>query len=187
MGNSFLCCAEAAISSLDYAILSSVLSHGLGEACNDVVVEEKTYAGSVALSNGARTLASSAEQLGLDVTLLSAWETKNRQFDYIEEKFELPCKIQVLSAQQRAEIFANQQANELTSNWQDFRRRFPKAAGIMRLSKPVIDVTGERALAYVEFDCGSSCGSGRFITLEKRAENSWQVSGGSLVWIATEE
>ena len=193
-----LLCARVAaeVSPEDYAILTAVLKHGFGDECQEIVIEEKSSGGSIALNTDERPMPAMAELLGIRVELLLQWEKNNQGYEFLEEKFELPCDYHLFSAEQRSTIFsAGDSANADEPNgeslspengWQNFKKTFPESVGIIRLAKPAIDNINKEALAYVEFDCGPSCGSGRFVLLDKNVEDKWRVSGGSLVWMATE-
>ena len=189
-------CVVADISQEEYAILTTVLKHGFGDTCQEVAIEEKTSAGSIALNTGERPMPEMAELLGIPLELLVQWEKANQEFEFLEDKFELACDYHIFSAAQRSKLFSTSdsansdkstsQSLSPKNGWRNFKREFPNSAGMMRLAKPAIDPIKNEALAYVEFDCGASCGSGRFILLNKNLEDKWQVSNGSLVWMATE-
>lgn len=187
---SFLMCWSystfADITPEDYSLLSTVLKHGFGDNCQEVAIEQSTSAGSVALSSQDRPLTEVSEILGIDHDLLTRWRHINSTFDYLEEQFKLSCNYEILSSQELVTIFDNTQDDSPETGWRNFRKARPNLVGIMRLAKPVIDHESNSALAYVEFDCGATCGSGRFVSLTKDQENRWQVSGGSLVWMASE-
>ncbi|MGR8947788.1 MAG: hypothetical protein ACU84Q_07065 [Gammaproteobacteria bacterium] len=174
------------VSEQQYLILSSVLNHGLGKDCAEIVIEEKTTGGTIAIHTPQKPLTMVAETLGVDANLLKEWEKENTEFDYLGENFDLPCRYHLITTEQRNLIFASAAGDEPERGWRNFRRKFTDAAGIIRVAKPVIDTRQNHALAYVEFDCGPGCGSGRFVTLENKPHNTWRVTGGSLVWMAAE-
>ena len=178
--------SNADVSTEQYVILSTVLKHGLEENCAEIVIEEKTTAGTIAISTPEKSIDAVAELLGIEVSLLRKWENENRDYDYLSENFALPCQYHLISAEQRDKLFSTAADNEPERGWRNFARKYPDAAGIIRMAKPTVDLEHNQALAYVEFDCGPSCGSGRFVTLSQTAGNSWQVTGGSLVWMAAE-
>ena len=190
----FPACVVADVSQEEYAILTTVLKHGFGDTCQEIVIEEKTSAGSIALNTRERPMPEVAELLGIPLELLVQWKKTNQEFEFLEDKFELSCDYHIFSAEQRSKLFStgdSANSDKPTSlspenGWQNFKREFPNSVGMMRLAKPAIDPIKNEALAYVEFDCGASCGSGRFIMLNKSHEDKWQVSSGSLVWMATE-
>ena len=177
---------RAELDETQYAILSSVLSHGLGEACSTLVIEDQTTSGSFSLSTPETSLTTVAEIIGIEPEMLEDWQRINSDFEFLSENFAIACDYQLITTEERNELFAASESNQPEQNWEKFRRKYQDAAGIMRMSKPVVDSAEENALAYVEFDCGPACGSGRFVSLSKSPTGTWQVSGGALAWMATE-
>ena len=178
--------ARAELSDTQYAILSSVLTHGLGEACSTLVIEDKTTPGSFSLSTPHTSLATVAEIIGVAPEMLEDWQRANADFEFLSENFTIACDYELITTQERDALFAASEDNRPEKNWKNFRRKYQDAAGIMRMSKPVTDEGEQIALAYVEFDCGPVCGSGRFLSLTKSPAGEWQVTGGALAWMATE-
>jgi hypothetical protein len=60
------------------------------------------------------------------------------------------------------------------NGWRDFERRNALAPGSVAVSRIGFDPSGSQALLYVNFVCGSLCGSGRFVLLE-RSGGTWRV------------
>jgi hypothetical protein len=60
------------------------------------------------------------------------------------------------------------------NGWRDFERRNALAPGSVAVSRIGFDPSGSQALLYVNFVCGSLCGSGRFVLLE-RDGGPWRV------------
>ena len=69
------------------------------------------------------------------------------------------------------------------TGWARFRKRFPAAPGLLRVSRVAVDDPQLQALVYVEFACGPECGTGRLIRLARSGE-AWLVQSGELVWVA---
>ena len=178
--------ASAELTEQQYVILTRVLQHGLGEDCRELVIEDQTTAGAFVLNGPETPLSEAAELIGVDLTLLLDWQKANKEFDYLAKKFALDCEYVLISTEDREKLFATAADDEPERGWRNFRREYAAAAGIIRMSKPVIAPGQQQALAYIEFDCGPSCGSGRFVTLEKVSSKDWHVNGGSLVWMAAE-
>jgi hypothetical protein len=61
--------------------------------------------------------------------------------------------------------------------WQEFRRRFPEAKGILSVTGIGYSKDGNEALVAVNYGCGGLCGIGRFVTL-KRIDRKWIFVGG---------
>ena len=178
--------ASAEISEQHYLVLSRVLEHGLGEECRELVIEERTTSGSFALNAPDSPLEETAELIGVKPGLLATWQRTNLDFEFLAENLSLDCTYHLISTEQREALFDSAAINEPEQGWRNFRREYADAAGIIRMSVPVFDETGQHALTYIEFDCGPSCGSGRFVVLDKSPQAGWAVSGGSLVWMAAE-
>ena len=140
----------ADITAEEYTLLSAVLKHGFGESCEEVAIEEKTSAGSVALTTANRPVAEVSEILGINEAMLAKWEKINLEFDYLEERFELPCDYRILSTEKLATVFATADDDSPQTGWLNFKRSFPNLTGVMRLSKPIIDQQTNEAHAYVE-------------------------------------
>ena len=193
-----LCCAlvigvftpvspvRAEISDQHYAVLSRVLEHGLGEECRELVIEERTTSGSFALNTPDSPLEATADLVGVNPNLLAKWQSVNQDFEFLTENLSLDCTYHLISKKQREALFDSAAIDEPERGWRNFRRKYADAAGIIRMSIPIFDETGEHALTYIEFDCGPSCGSGRFVVLRKSQQTGWVVTGGSLVWMAAE-
>jgi hypothetical protein len=60
------------------------------------------------------------------------------------------------------------------NGWRDFERRNALAPGSVAVSRIGFDPSGSQALLYVDFVCGSLCGSGRFVLLEREGA-TWHV------------
>ena len=176
----------AQISDQQYAVLSRVLEHGLGDECRELVIEDQTTSGAFALNTPESPLEAAAELVGVEPSTLVQWQTANQDFEYLSEKFSLDCKYHLITTKQREALFATAAGDEPERGWRNFRQQYTDAAGIIRMAIPVFDQTEQHALAYIEFDCGPSCGSGRFVVLQKNQQGDWTVAGGSLVWMAAE-
>jgi hypothetical protein len=75
------------------------------------------------------------------------------------------------------------QTEPLAQSWERFRIRFPNAAGMVRLSRPAIDVGSQAALVYVGFSCGGTCGRGHLYLLS-RFSSGWRVVHEQQVWVS---
>jgi len=69
------------------------------------------------------------------------------------------------------------------SGWQLFHQAFPKAAGILSLSRPGYSKNGQVAIVQVSYSCGSLCGSGEYWVLHK-VHGKWVVASRSPAWIS---
>ena len=65
--------------------------------------------------------------------------------------------------------------------WRAFRTQFPNTTGIIRLSSVGYSSDGEQALVEVSHGCGSLCGEGSIVLLEKR-DGVWMVRSIRTTW-----
>jgi hypothetical protein len=67
--------------------------------------------------------------------------------------------------------------------WDQFKKAYPGATGIVSFSAVGFDRTGGRALVNVAYLCGGHCGDGTFFVLEKK-NGEWAISKELGTWIS---
>ncbi|HEX5138623.1 MAG TPA: hypothetical protein VFY93_16745 [Planctomycetota bacterium] len=75
-----------------------------------------------------------------------------------------------LSGDEAARIFTLEQC------WEAFYKKFPKARGVMRLSRPGVSSDDTQTLVYCDFGSGYLAGAGSYYLLEMNGER-WQIAG----------
>jgi len=168
----------------EYAIISTVIKHGLTRGAGNIVIDESTTGETVNIIDPAQTTEALAKELGTTPAALREWSRLNRDRYQLGQKLALDGQYYLLADEERLKIFNGADPDV---NWQQFRARFPDAAGIIRVSRPSTDDTTKSALLYLEFECGAKCGSGRLINLVQNEPDQWQVTTGTLVWITSPE
>lgn len=166
----------------EYAIISSVIKHGLSNDAGSIVIDESTTGETVNLIDPGQTIEALAKELGTTPPALREWSRLNQDRYRLRQQLALDGKYHLLAGAERLEIFNGADPDV---NWQQFRERFPDAAGIIRVSRPSTDAIANSALLYLEFECGANCGSGRLINLVQTVPDQWQVTTGTLVWITS--
>jgi hypothetical protein len=73
--------------------------------------------------------------------------------------------------------------NPVQHNWERLYAAFPGATGWMSLSLPGYAITGDIAVVYVALYCGSLCGQGRYVYLQ-RIHGHWRVLVRVPVWVS---
>lgn len=68
--------------------------------------------------------------------------------------------------------------------WKEFDRVFPRTAGYVQASLPVLSEDGTWAVVLVEHFCGGTCGRGFIYLLMRTPEGAWQVVVRDGLWIA---
>jgi hypothetical protein len=172
--------AAPALTPLEYSVLSQVIGHGLPPETTAIVIGDRTTGDPHSLVPADADLEALAKRLDTTPGLLAGWAGLNQQQSPLEKKLALTASYELLPEALRAKIFAGE---DPTAGWARFHKRFPKAPGLLRVSRVAIDDTEQSALVYVEFACGPECGTGRLIRLA-RAGDRWQVQSGELVWVA---
>ena len=166
----------------EYAIIATVIKHGLSNDGGSIVIDESTTGETVNLIDPGQTIETLAKELGTTPPALREWSRLNRGRYRLGQALALEGKYHLLANEERLEIFNGPDPDV---NWQQFRARFPDAIGIIRVSRPSTDAMAKSALLYLEFECGSKCGSGRLINLVQAVPDQWQVTTGTLVWITS--
>ncbi len=75
------------------------------------------------------------------------------------------------------------QYSDLDFSWNVFRQNHPKASGIFGFSKVGFNKKGDVAVMYYTFSCGSRCGHGAIIQLNKEA-SGWKIHKRKELWIS---
>lgn len=69
------------------------------------------------------------------------------------------------------------------NGWEDFRERFPNSSSYVELSAVGFNRAGNLAFLYAGRSCGTLCGEGRFVLLEK-TPRGWEVVGKHSLWVS---
>jgi hypothetical protein len=174
-------CAEApALTPIEYTVLSQVIGHGLPADTQAIVISAVTTGDPNSLVPADADLEALAKKLDTAPGLLAGWAGLNQQQSPLEARFTLAAKYDLLDESLRKKIFAGE---DPATGWARFRKRFPAAPGLLRVSRVAVDDPQLQALVYVEFACGPECGTGRLIRLARSGE-AWLVQSGELVWVA---
>jgi hypothetical protein len=67
--------------------------------------------------------------------------------------------------------------------WEDFHERFPNSASYVEFSAVGFNRAGTLAFLYASKNCGTLCGEGRFVLLEK-TPRGWEIAGRQSLWIS---
>lgn len=100
----------------------------------------------------------------------------------LEPKFDTKFKYVFVSDKKLEEIFKdkNERAND---PWADFYKNYPGSAGYNSFSRVGYDKAKRNALVYFVNWCGSLCGTGSYVHLQK-GENGWAVKNAGGMWIS---
>lgn len=77
----------------------------------------------------------------------------------------------------------NAKSQSLDKAWSSFYREYPRAAGLMRISRVGIDVASNQALFYWSATQGGLSGAGYFVLMHSQ-QGSWKVRFSKLMWMS---
>lgn len=68
--------------------------------------------------------------------------------------------------------------------WRRFRELYPGAAGSVSTSGVGVSRDGRQALLLIDHGCGSLCGSGHIVLLERDAAGRWRIRAAHMTWVS---
>jgi len=72
---------------------------------------------------------------------------------------------------------------DLNKGWEAYWKEYPKATGLLTLSRVGFNRDRTRAFVYASSGCGSLCGYGYYFVLEKSGDD-WKIKEEKKLWIA---
>jgi hypothetical protein len=115
---------------------------------------------------------------------IAGYESARRSESELKAKLDIPYKYQLISDNQLAEIFPNKKEyDKLFEYWSNFYKFYPKSAGYNSFSKVGYDKAGRQALVYFVNWCGTLCGTGTYLLVE-RGDVGWVVKEAAGMWIS---
>jgi hypothetical protein len=67
--------------------------------------------------------------------------------------------------------------------WDEFYKDYRQSSGLIRVSRVGFNQRNDQALVYVEHDCGTLCGTGKYFSLKKSA-GAWRVIRDYQRWVS---
>lgn len=67
--------------------------------------------------------------------------------------------------------------------WKKFHETYPDSDGYAGFSRVGFNGKKDNAIVYFEYSCGGLCGSGYYLTLNKK-KGHWEVSSRKMVWVS---
>jgi len=144
-----------------YAVIAQTLFIGNG---TDQVIFEKRISG-----NRVDDHKSISNQIGwkfseLMSSTIDDYLQKSRKAVYLDVLFHLPVKYFLIAPKEVDSFF-----KKGGGRWDAFYKKYPKSPGLLALSRVGFNQERNQALLYVNLSCGSLCGEGSWILLEKKA------------------
>jgi hypothetical protein len=91
----------------------------------------------------------------------------------------LPPSTRTITSAELQDIFSRGR-----DGWAEFYRRYPRQRLWITLSPVVFNQDSTQALLYREYHCGSLCGSGDLMWLERRVDATWRVHKYLNHWVS---
>jgi hypothetical protein len=91
----------------------------------------------------------------------------------------LPPSARTITTAELDEIFSSG-----GGRWAEFYRRYPRQQLWITLSPVVFNQDSTQALLYREYHCGSLCGSGDLMWLERRVDSTWHIRKSLNHWVS---
>ena len=104
----------------------------------------------------------------LEPSTIDDYVHKSRKAAHLDSLFQLPVKYFLIDAKEAESFFKKGRG------WGPFYKKYPKSPGLLAFSRVGLNQEGNQALVYVNLSCGSLCGEGTWILLEKKA-GGWAV------------
>ncbi len=164
----------------EYAVISSVISHGLNNANQKVVIIAETAMPPAPTTASSEASTALAERLEIPLEAIQDWQDRNRQRSRILPAFTLKQPYEILNPEQHRVLF---KGPDPEAAWTRFKRRYPNAPGVLRVSRVGFANNDSNAVVYIEYYCGAECGSARLVHLARLSDAQWRVLTGELVWI----
>ena len=103
--------------------------------------------------------------------------TKNREPYSASRRFQISRKLVLLNVEAFSDIFKRRGYE----GWDDFYKKYPNSSGYMTFSRVGFNEEATRAIIYRVTSCGSLCGYGGYILLNKE-NGRWKVTTGYNCW-----
>ena len=69
-------------------------------------------------------------------------------------------------------------------NWGNYDYKYPRSAGFLELSRVGFNRDGSQAAFYTSLHCGSQCGAGYFVIMERDAKADWKIVQEVQLWVS---
>lgn len=109
--------------------------------------------------------------------LLADLLIKNEKRYHLSEQFKLTRQLLLINEEAVSEIFKRRGYE----GWDEFYRKYPNSSGYITFSRIGFNKEKTKAIIYREAGCGSLCGYGGYILLNKE-NGEWKVANGYNCW-----
>ena len=106
---------------------------------------------------------------GVEKETFDGYSRRNSTSRYLRPELIDDPRVHFLDFGDSSEIFKTRR-----NGWAEFRKRFPRANGLLTFSTVGFNLARTQALVSVERQCGGLCGDGKFVLL-KKVNGRWMI------------
>ena len=163
----------------DILIYTAALEHGIPSQSKRILMLEDSLIDTFS-SNDENLAENLSIETGISPKCFEEWSLINKESTSIKFKISSELDINFLSEYDIDTLFAGDTAVE---NWKQFNSLYKDYDGFIAISRIGYNDTKDQAVLLLEHHCGPSCGTGKFINLEKTL-NKWAVQSTLTIWLA---
>ena len=163
---------------LEYRIYSGLLEQSIAPDVWLLAIIDASVANRLYATDSDAFFDVISKSLGVSDRCLDDYRDKNRDVHVYDNHFELSIAHVLIPADSFAGLFED---DEPALGWARFFSRYPRAAGIVRLSRAGLCKEDRQAMLYMEHGCGARCGYGRYVLLEHE-KGGWKVRSSFIDW-----
>jgi hypothetical protein len=112
---------------------------------------------------------------------IQGYESARKNEHELKAKLEVPFRYFLISDKRLEELVPH--PNGPMERWNEFYKLYPESGGYNSFSSVGYDRAGRNALIYFVNWCGSACGTGTYVLVEK-GTNGWVVKEWAGIWIS---
>jgi hypothetical protein len=125
-----------------------------------------------------------AKRPDADPGTMSDFDANNDKSIFLERRFDLKAPYVLVTSDELHAIFGPDASGHYDmGGWTGFYKQYPRAVGILGLSRVGFSSKKDQALAYVEIQHNLLGGSGRFFVLS-RGDKAWEVQKQVVIWLS---
>jgi hypothetical protein len=163
----------------DYRVYSAVLRYETSEAISSYIFLDQTALTNVGIDDPHYLDYLQQHEPTITQAMYDDLIDRNQESVALEDKFGLTGQIVFLSEEEFQQFFTAEGGN----GWDAFYGQYPHSTGLIYLSRPGYNITGDKAIVYYGNQAYYLAGAGYMVYLEK-VDGEWQVVSQVMVWIS---
>lgn len=119
----------------------------------------------------------------LSLETVESYVIENEKESVLDTEFDLRVTYKLISRGEIEQMFKRGIASGEMEEWDDFHKKFPDVRNIIGLSQIGFNADKSQSLVYMDEWCGSLCGMGYYVLLEKE-NDKWKFIRQYSPWIS---